>query len=767
MSGSSASGGSQHAGGPVRPGASLRWLDLVRGLAIVWILANHAVERVFGFPFIANPTPDWPPLHERIEQLRPLAGHGLWDLPLNLLRYSGWSGDQGVSLFLIASGFGLTWGLLRRHGQGRLPLGEFYGRRLMRIYPQWWGAHLLFALSALVIGWGFSATTPAFWASFLGIRFTPQLIYVFSPAWWYVGLILQLYAVYPLLWMGLRRRGPGWLLAAACAAGFAARLAGLFLFHGYLDAWQRGAVFITRLPEFALGIALAAWMSRSPEVAGSVLRRPRTLLLAVAVYAAGTALSLTLAGMAVAPFLLGTSALVLLHALFAGGRVWSGRAAEPLAWLGRHSYAIYLLHEPLMRRLVPAGLAHGWRRALIGVLAALAATALLSVLLEWVVGRAETAAGRGRGRALAVRVAAAAAIVLALLVVAEAVSRRVAPQELDGWGERPALVPDPVVGWKLKPSSGTRLRWSSYDYRVSANALGFPGPLYPVAKAPGTYRILVTGDAFSSAEGVNTADSWPRLLERDLAARWGGGAPRGPGRQVEVLDFAMTGYGPNQYAAVVKTFAPVYRPDLILVEMFVNDYQDVLASDSTFRAGIGFGRPSPDRWGSVLRLENLGALLRLGVREPLLERLRHRPRPAGYFLGGFLPLERGRPDRDHARQLVAGRLAEIRAVADSLGARVLIVLVPAPAQVSGPRELAYYPRGVDLSDTTRFDPEGPHRATRAIADSLGIACLDLLPALGATPGGRPYQHHNLHWTPSGHRAVATWLADTLAAGSLR
>jgi peptidoglycan/LPS O-acetylase OafA/YrhL len=757
MSATPATDGRPPAGGDVRAGGPLRWLDLVRGFAIFWIFFNHVAERLFGFPWIGNPAPGWPPLAERIAQLRPLAGHGAWDLPLTLLRAFGWSGDQGVSLFLIASGFGLTWGLLRRHGRDPLPPGEFYARRLLRIYPQWWGAHLLFALSALAIGWGFSATTPAFWASLAGIRCTPRLMYAFSPAWWYVGLILQLYAVYPLLWEGLRRRGPGWLLGVACVAGFAARLVGLLTLHGWLDAWQRGAIFITRLPEFALGVALAAWMSRSPGAASAALRRPRTLLLAVAAYALGTALSLTLAGMALAPFLLGASVLLLLHALFTGGRAWSGRAAEPLAWLGRHSYAIYLVHEPLVRRLVPAGFAHGGRRALIGVVAALAATMVVGALLEWAVGRVEAAAARVRARVLVLRLAAGAAVVLALLVGAELVSRRVAPQELDGWGERASLVPDPVVGWKLRPASETRLRWLSYDYRVKANALGFPGPLYPAVKAPGTFRILVTGDAFSSAEGVDTDSSWARRLERGLAGR-----PGAPSRRVEVMDFAITGYGPNQYAAVVRRFAPLYRPDLVLVEFYVNEYQDVMQSDSSFRASIGFARPSPDRLGSILRLQNLAALLRTGVRDPLLARLRRRPDPQGWFLGGFATLERGKPGQDPARRAVTARLEEIREAARRIQARVLIVLVPAPVQVCGPRDLAYYPGGTDLSDTTRFDLDLPQRTTRAIADSLGLACLDLRPALRAA--SRPYQPHNIHWTAAGHRAVAAWLADTLAAG---
>ena len=116
---------------PVTPARPLRaarpslvWLDRLKAAAVVWIFLNHVSEALFGFPYIANPTAHWPPLAARLDQLRPLSVSGIWSIPVNLLRYVGWSGDQGVQLFLIASGFGLTWGLLAQNS-ARLPLRTF------------------------------------------------------------------------------------------------------------------------------------------------------------------------------------------------------------------------------------------------------------------------------------------------------------------------------------------------------------------------------------------------------------------------------------------------------------------------------------------------------------------------------------------------------------------------------------------------------------------------------------------------------------------
>jgi hypothetical protein len=265
---------------------------------------------------------------------------------------------------------------------------------------------------------------------------------------------------------------------------------------------------------------------------------------------------------------------------------------------------------------------------------------------------------------------------------------------------------------------------------------------------------MVTGDAFTSAEGVDTEKAWPRLLERDLT--------QNSGKPVEVLNFAITGYGPNQYSAVVQKYAPVYRPDMIIVETYVNDFQDVLFSNADFQQSIGFGEPAPDSLYAILRLEQLRRFIRLQVVEYLSELVRGKPRAEGYFLGNFLALERGRPElEDTGRQKVFEQLSQIRTVADQIGATVVVFMVPAPVQICRPDQLAYYPRNVDINDTSQYDLDLPQRTMGDIAHSLGLAFYDLRPVMKSVSGECPYQAHNMHWTQSGHQIAATYLSNLL------
>ncbi len=343
-----------------------------------------------------------------------------------------------------------------------------------------------------------------------------------------------------------------------------------------------------------------------------------------------------------------------------------------------------------------------------------------------------------------------------MALIAEITIFILAPNEMMGWGEKPSLRPDPLFGWRLIESKTTRLRWQGYDYVVTSNSLGFPGPKYAANKPPSVYRIMTVGSAFTSAEGVNTARAWPRVLELILNQR-------GVDQTVEVMNFAVTGYGPSQYAAVMEEFAPVYRPDAIIVTLIPNDLKKVMAPFSKRVKGIGFDRPNPNGVFAILTCQHFLRSTKSYARRIFYESIKHRPDPLGYFLGQIWAFER---DRHHffeeSRPALEEHLTTLRTVADRMGSRLILLLVPASIQVCSPKQLRYFPKPLELSDSTRFNLDQPQHWLAGSAVRLGIEHYDLRDEFNLTPDQCFYHPNNMHWTEEGHQVVAEFIAGRLA-----
>jgi hypothetical protein len=161
-------------------------------------------------------------------------------------------------------------------------------------------------------------------------------------------------------------------------------------------------------------------------------------------------------------------------------------------------------------------------------------------------------------KAVAVAAAALAAVVLMVEVALRVVGYS-APQ----WYQL-----DAELGWKLRPH---RQGFHVQDGRrthVRINNAGFRDRDRFVDKLDGVYRIAVLGDEVSEAMQVELTDTWwwrlPPLL-RSCTSRL----------RVEVLDFAVGGYGTAQELVTLETTAMRYQPDLVLLQFSsANDVAD-------------------------------------------------------------------------------------------------------------------------------------------------------------------------------------------------
>ncbi len=326
-----------------RPSIRLQWIDGVKGISILWIAFFHGFNKFLGGSRFPSPLSDGY-LAAMYRSCATQSWIGEIGCALESFAVAlGQLGFHAVAVFLVLSGFGLTYSLAKT---GEPPNGwiGWYRSRLLRLFPMYWIAHVVYLLSPFQAR--YEPIDYRFALSFLGDRIWPidTIFYYFNPALWYFGLLLELYLVFPLLFRLLQKVGVVPFLAVCAVATFACRY--ILLCVWPVDGnWVLGGFFVSRLWEFALGMAMGQVARESPEATARWLFSPATLVGGVVLYVLGLYSYEALWSYTFTDALIGTGlAIALAHLARGCERVHVLGVA--LATVGVYSYGLYLLHQP-------------------------------------------------------------------------------------------------------------------------------------------------------------------------------------------------------------------------------------------------------------------------------------------------------------------------------------------------------------------------------------------------------------------------------------
>src|SRR6266699_1019354 len=309
----------------------LLWLDIAKALAISWVVYFHFFNTCFEHAQF--PPDDW----------SGIGASAVTILRMVWLKISG-IGFHAVGVFIILSGWALMESTARRAESRSLKWGSWFRARLLRLYPMYWVAHLVYLVSPFVAR--LEPVDSRIILSLLGLRFIDiQMNFMYlNAAWWYFSMLIQFVFIFPLLFWGARRLGPWLFLLIACGAGFFTRY--LFLVAWPQNGlWTLGGFAVCRLPEFALGMVLAMWHNQSSTRVEWFLLRGAGFIVGLLLYPAALWLYHNATTYVFVDFATGACCMLEIIGIAGAISLFQG-PAKVFGLVGAYSYGLYLIHQP-------------------------------------------------------------------------------------------------------------------------------------------------------------------------------------------------------------------------------------------------------------------------------------------------------------------------------------------------------------------------------------------------------------------------------------
>ncbi len=360
-----------------------QWLDSVKGIAVIWIAFYHCLLS-YGSGSLPWPI-TFSSLLGLVHQCARGSVFGNFSCAFEgVIAAIIQRGAQAVGVFILFSGFGLTYSLAKRGGV-ETSWALWYRRRLTRLFPVYWLAHLVFLVSPFA-----TLRDPVdyrFLLSFFGDRVFPidKMFFYLVPAWWFMGLLIELYIVFPLLFRLMDRLGWMKYLGLCVLSSSVAKyvLVDIVNANGY---YEMGGFFVCRLWEFGAGMALGKLVGERPDWVLGRLLSWKGFFAGAILYSLGLfsyqpnflyvfSDGLTAMGLSV----------ILLHVAY---RLDTAPGlGRSLALAGVYSYSIYLFHQPYVMYVGEKLRLHSLGAFLVFASAVAVLIALGSMGLEYAVGR--------------------------------------------------------------------------------------------------------------------------------------------------------------------------------------------------------------------------------------------------------------------------------------------------------------------------------------------------------------------------------------------
>ncbi len=124
---------------------------------------------------------------------------------------------------------------------------------------------------------------------------------------------------------------------------------------------------------------------------------------------------------------------------------------------------------------------------------------------------------------------------------------------------------DADCGYALRPGVEGWYRKEGAAY-VRINSAGLRDREHQKVKPPGTFRIAVIGDSYAEALQVPVEDAFWTVMEQRLR-----GCAKFAGKNVEVINFGVSGYGTAQELITLRRRVWEYTPDMVLVAVTTNN----------------------------------------------------------------------------------------------------------------------------------------------------------------------------------------------------